>query len=104
MSRDITRQLLRDQIEEIWSKGRTELVDKNYAPEIIDHMPVAGQPKGRDALKDVVTLLRMVIPDMRMELHHIMAAGDYGVDVWTLSGTHTGNIIGEKATGANIRF
>jgi predicted ester cyclase len=104
MTREVTRKLLREQIEDIWGNGRTELVDTNYAANIVDHMPIERQPQGRDALKDVVAQFRTAIPDMRMELHHVMAAGDYGVDVWTLTGTHKGDLFGQKATGASIRF
>ncbi|MBL0923786.1 MAG: ester cyclase [Sphingomonadaceae bacterium] len=104
MSREVTRRLLREQIEDVWGTGRTDLVDANYTPDVIDHMPVAGQPPGLKALKQVVTDFRRGIADMRMDLHHVMAAGDFGVDLWTLSGTHTGELFGQPSTGAAVRF
>lgn len=104
MTRNLTLQLLREQIEGIWGRGQTELVDVNYATDVVDHMPVEGQPQGRDALKDVVSQFRTAIPDMRMELHHVMSAGDHGVDVWTLSGTCKGDLFGQKAKHKRIRF
>ncbi|MEE4339032.1 ester cyclase [Erythrobacter sp.] len=96
------RRLLTDQIEEIWGKGRTDLVDANYAVSIADHMPVPGQPSGREALKDVVDQFRAGIADMSMDLHATLVAGDFGVDVWTLSGTHSGDLIGVPATGNRL--
>ena len=44
------RRLLHAQIEDIWGAGRTELVARNYAPDVVDHMPAPGQPSGRVAL------------------------------------------------------
>ena len=96
------RRLLRAQIEDIWGAGRTELVARNYAPDVVDHMPVPGQPSGRDALAEVVTAFRAGLPDLRMELHATLVAGDIGVDVWTLTGTHTGPLLGHEATGKPV--
>lgn len=96
------RQLLHAQIEDIWGAGRTELVMRNYAPDVIDHMPVPGQPSGREALAEVVTAFRAGIPDLRMDLHATLVAGDIGVDVWTLTGTHAGPLLDHEATGRPV--
>lgn len=96
------RRLLRDQIERIWGQGEIALVDDNYSAKVRDHMPVPGQPSGREALKDVVQEFREGIPDLHMGLHATLAAGDMGVDVWTLTGTHGGKLLGEPPSGRPI--
>lgn len=101
-ARDIIRQLLHAQIEDIWGAGRTELVTRNYVPDVVDHMPVPGQPSGSEALAEVVTAFRAGIPDLKMELHATVVAGDIGVDVWTLTGTHAGPLLGLEATGRSV--
>jgi len=98
------RRLLHDQIEAIWGAGRCELVDANYADDVVDHMPVPGQPTGREALKDVVAAFRTALPDLRMTLHGTIACGDRGVDFWTLEGTHLGELFGTPPTGRPVRF
>lgn len=100
--REAIRALLRAQIEDIWGAGKTQLVPRNYARGVIDHMPVPGQPQGREALADVVTTFRAGIADLRMELHATLVAGDFGVDVWTLTGTHSGPLLGHPASGRPI--
>jgi steroid delta-isomerase-like uncharacterized protein len=100
--RETIRRLLTDQIEELWGRGRTELVDANYADGVHDHMPVPGQPSGREALKDVVQLFRDGIVDMKMELHATLVAGDVGVDAWTLTGRHEGPLLGFPPTGKAV--
>ena len=101
-AREAIRQLLHAQIEDIWGAGRTELVTRNYAPDVIDYMPVPGQPSGREALAEVVTAFRAEIPDLRMELHATLVAGNIGVDVWTLTGTHAGLLLGHEAAGRPV--
>jgi len=96
------RRLLRAQVEDIWGAGRTELVARNYAPDVVDHMPAPGQPSGRVALAEVVTAFRAGLRDLRMELHATLVAGDIGVDVWTLTVTHTGPLLGHEATGKPV--
>ena len=100
--REGIRSLLHAQIEDIWGAGRTELVARNYAGDVVDHMPVPGQPAGRAALAEVVTAFRAGIPDLRMALHATLVAGDFGVDVWTLTGTHLGPLLGHPASGRPI--
>lgn len=96
------RRLLHDQIAEIWGRGKTALVAANYAETIADHMPAPGQPPGRAALVEVVEEFRAGIANLRMELHATLVAGDFGVDVWTLTGTHTGPLLGHAASGRPI--
>lgn len=100
----IIHRLLRDQIERLWGQGEVDLVDANYAHDVVDHMPVPGQPGGLAGLKDVVRAFRAGLPDMRLRLHATLAAGDMGVDVWTLNGTHTGTLFGRPATERSVSF
>lgn len=104
MSKTQIKRLLREQIKELWGKGRTALVDANYAEHVIDHMPVEGQPTGRAALKDVVTAFRKTIPDLEMELHHVMAAGDHGIDIWTARGHVRADHAGASGEGVPVHF
>ena len=88
MTNPIITALLEQQICELWGKGELSLVERNYAPDVIDHMPIPGQSLGRSALVDIVADFRESIPDLAMTLHGTLACGDMGVDFWTLTGTH----------------
>ena len=100
-----TRELLRLQIEELWGQGRTELVHQIYAPDVTDHMPLPDQAGGLDALAEVVERFHAAIPDMKIEVHGIVADGDRASDFWTLTGTHSGTeLMGVPASGRALRF
>ncbi len=96
--------LLEDQIKILWGQGRLDIVDKNYAEKVIDHMPVPEQAIGRTALKDIVTEFRTAIPDLVFHLHGVLVCGDVGVDFWTMTGTHTGSFLGKSPTGKPVSF
>ncbi len=103
-SDETVHRLLREQIEGLWGQGQLELVDSNYAEDVTDHMPVSGQATGRAAMKQVVREFRTGVPDLRMTLHKTLAAGGCGVDVWTLTGTHGGPLLGWEASGGRVEI
>lgn len=102
---ETSRELIRLQIEELWGRGRTELVHDIYAPDVTDHMPLPDQPSGLDALAEVVERFHAAIPDLEIEVHGIVADGERASDFWTLTGHHTGTeLMGMKASGNALRF
>lgn len=88
MANPIVTHLLRAQILGLWGRGDISLVAQNYAPAVVDHMPVAGQAVGRGALAEVVTEFRRDIHGLTMTLHGTITCGNMGVDFWTLTGSH----------------
>jgi predicted ester cyclase len=98
------RALLVQQIEGLWGRGELGLVERNYAADVVDHMPVPGQTGGLEAMREVVRLFRTAIPDLTMTLNATLAAGDLGVDVWTLRGTFAGPLFGQRPTGLPVRM
>lgn len=96
--------LLRRQIVDLWNDGKLDVVDRHYAPDVVDHMPVPGQASSRAAMKQVVADFRAAIPDLRMTLHGTIACGDLGVDFWTATGTHRGALFGLPASGKPVCF
>ena len=98
------RELLRLQIEELWGRGRTELVDHLYTDDVVDHMPLPGQARGLAGLRDTVAAFHAGLPDLKITVHAILAEADRAVDVWTLEATHSGPLMGIAPTGRTVRF
>jgi predicted ester cyclase len=101
---DISRELIRLQIEELWGKARLELVEEIYDPGVVDHMPLPGQPPGLKALAQVVEDFHRAIPDLSIAVHLILAEGPHATDIWTLTGTHKGAVMGIEGKGRVLRF
>lgn len=101
--------MLQRQIVDLWTHGRLDIVDAMYAADCIDHMPVPGQAGGRPGLKQAVAIFRAAMPDLTLRLVRTLAQGTpaagRGVDVWQLTGTHTGDaLFGLPASGRSVAF
>lgn len=92
--------------ERMFNSGDLAYVDQATAPDAIDHQ----EPEGIDFrahLKQVITVLRTAFPDLRFEIHEILADEQIVACRSTMTGTHTGPLnIGPMAalpiTGAKV--
>ena len=92
--------------ERMFNQGDLDYVDQAIAPGAVDHQ----EPDGTDFaahLREVVTTLRAAFPDLRFDVHEILAHGDIVACRSTMTGTHQGPLkVGPMAalaiTGARI--
>jgi predicted ester cyclase len=94
--------------ERMFNNGELDCVEQGTAPGAVDHQ----EPEGTDFvahLKEVIVALRTAFPDLRFEVHEILAEGDVVACRSTMTGTHDGPLnIGPMAalpvTGARIEI
>ena len=92
--------------ERMFNNGDIAYVDEAISPDGIDHQ----EPDGTDIvdhLKEVITVLRTAFPDLRFEVHEMLAEGDVVATRSTMTGTHTaplqiGPMAGLPITGVHI--
>jgi steroid delta-isomerase-like uncharacterized protein len=95
----ITRQM----IEEVFNKGRLDLIGKLVAPEFVGHDPALPQDiAGPDGQREVVSGYRAAFPDLEVTIDDQIAEGDRVVTRWTARGTHTGDLWGIPGTGKQV--
>ncbi len=82
-----------------WSQGNMEALYAPLAPDIVDHNPVPGQAPGLRGVKEALEMFHTAFPDMRITVDSLIAEADKVVDQITLSGTHTGPLMGIPPTG-----
>ena len=75
--------------ERMWNLGDLESVDQALAADATDHQEPAGTDF-RAHLKDVITVLRCAFPDLRFEVHEILADEQIVACRSTMTGTHSG--------------
>ncbi len=97
-------EMLRVAILELWGRGRAELVEQLYAPDVVDHNPVPGQRPGHDGLRDVLAAFHTAFPDLTVDLHGTTGDAESAADWWTFRGTHTGPLFGLAPTGRRVAF
>lgn len=95
--------LARRSWEEAFNKGNLALIDELYAPNVLNHNPMPGQPQGREGVKYAVTFFRKAFPDFRMTIDDMIAEGDKVMARFTCSGTHKGELMGIPPTNKPVK-
>lgn len=93
------KEIIRKNLEEIWSKGNLDLVDDLYAEDFICHFLVGPEWRGREGLKEQVMSHRVAFPDWHEEVVRLIAEGDFVVVHFHSSGTNRGKFQGNVPTG-----
>lgn len=101
---DQNKAIARRWSEELWSQGRLEVAEEIVAPTYIRHDP--GDPfpaRGPADVKRLVSQLRGMLPDLRIEMEETMAEGALVVSRYTAVATDTVGFLGRPPTGKIIR-
>jgi steroid delta-isomerase-like uncharacterized protein len=88
--------------EAIWNKGDLDAVDELFAPDVVIHSAPAEWPSGTEGVKATVSMYRGALPDLKLTSNLVIAEGDKVANYWTLSGTHSGELMGVPGTGKRI--
>ena len=91
--------LVRQFVEEFWSRGNLSAADELMTLDAVIHEPVAGTP---DDLKAVATMIRSAFPDWHSTPEEMLVEGDRVVERWTGRGTHRGEFQGIAPTGKSV--
>ena len=86
------KQIIRRVMDELFSKGRTELIAELYAP------------SGQDSIRKVVDMLRGGFPDLSITIEHLIQEEDTVACRWKTVGTHQGWFHGVPPTGARATW
>lgn len=81
--------MIREFMERAFNQGDLTAVDERLGGDAVDHQ----EPLGADFrahLKQVITGMRRAFPDLRFELHDVLAEGDIVAFRSTMTGTHLG--------------
>lgn len=99
------KEIVRQMNEEVWGAGRLELIDEYVARDYREHNNAAPETlKGPAGYKENVQMARRAFPDMAVETEHLIAEGSKVVNHYTITGTHTGPMMGIEPTGNEVGF
>lgn len=90
-----------------WNDGNLQVIDELIAPDAVDHSTVGGKEKselGGESFKQIITMFRAAIPDIKLTIEDEIFAGDKVVHRWNLEGTNTGPLMGIPPTNKKVRF
>jgi predicted ester cyclase len=99
-STDDNKRLVRRALEEIYTNGDLELADELIHADYADHEPAhPDRPGGPESVKETVRSLHGSFGELRFEVEDEMAEGDKVFQLATMSGRHTGPLMGHEPTG-----
>ena len=96
--------IIRRYYEELFNRGRLELVSELLAPDYVNHSPGSPeQARGRDGVVEVVRALRLAFPDLQYIVEDLVV-GEHSVAArTTMTGTHRGDFFGLPPTGKRFQ-
>ncbi|HTZ25935.1 MAG TPA: ester cyclase [Streptosporangiaceae bacterium] len=86
-------------IYEAINTGNLTLLDKFVAPGYIEH---SEGFQGVEPFKQQISAFRTAFPDLHVSIDDLLADGDRFASRTTITGTHTGDLMGIPATGKRI--
>jgi predicted ester cyclase len=89
--------------DEIWNKGRFELIDELIAEDPVNHVELAGlDGNGRARYRASIEITRAAFPDYTNPLDFVLSDGAFAVSWGRSKGTHRGEFLGIAATGRSF--
>jgi steroid delta-isomerase-like uncharacterized protein len=86
-------------IYEAINTGNLALLEKFVAPDYTEH---SEGFQGVEPFRQQITAFRAAFPDLRVTMEELLTDGDRFASRTTVTGTHTGDLMGMPATGKHI--
>jgi steroid delta-isomerase-like uncharacterized protein len=98
--------LTRRWFEEVWNKGRAEVIDELMAEDGIAYGLGSGEDnlRGPAGFKTFYSRFKGAFPDIKITVEDIVSAGDKVAVRFTCRATHAGDHLGVKATNRPVQF
>lgn len=100
---DRNKQLVDSFIQELFTHGDLDAVDRYLAPDFVDHdPPVPDAPSGADGMRRAAVMFREALPDWQSVPDQMVAERDIVVERFIARGTHRGELMGVAPTGKTL--
>jgi steroid delta-isomerase-like uncharacterized protein len=101
-SPDTNAEVVRTVIEEAWNLGNLQNAERHFADDFVNHDPNPGGAADLAGYKSWVLDWRTAFPELRVEIHDVVAEADRVGVRFTLTGTHNDEFFGLPASGLEI--
>lgn len=96
--------LARRFLDQVFNNGRTEVIDELVAGDYVDHSASPGQAPGPGGARQMYDVYRTAFPDLKVEVHHMLAEDDVVAVRATFGGTSQGPLMGAPPTGKPVQI
>ena len=87
---------------ENWRRHDAAALAADHAPTCVVVSPTGGVLEGRDEVERIYRIWFTAFPDLELSNTDILIDGDRVVLLFTLSGTHSGDFFGLRASGRHL--
>jgi steroid delta-isomerase-like uncharacterized protein len=98
---EVNKGILRRALD-VWNSGDLAALDGLFAPGVVMHLRGRPDVTGLDAYRAYLVALRAAFPDQQWLPEDLIAEGDRVVLLWTLRGSHRGELMGTAPTGREV--
>ena len=95
---------MRSFIEQVQEGGRTELIDELVRPDFRNHTAEPGQRDDREGVRQTMAAMHEAFSDLRVEILHCLADGEFVATHKMFRARHTGPWFGIPASGNAVEF
>src|ERR1700721_811209 len=90
--------IIRNFADEVITQGNIEAAAQYVWEDVIEQVPLPGQGRGLDGLKDILRAMRAGFPDIVFSIQEQITEGDKVASRFEWTGTHKGEFLGIPAT------
>lgn len=103
MSVDENKEVVRRFNIDVIQNGSPEAFDALMAPDFVNHTAAPGVQNGPQGMWNTFqNILRPALSDLKVTIHDQIAEGDKVTTRKTISGVHSGTLLGVPATGRQV--
>lgn len=96
--RDMER-FARERAAALFDRGELDRIEEFVTPDFVNHEAWPGEDPGYEGFRLRMQRLHEAFSELRLDLHEVVAGGDLVAYRATLSGVHTGPLLGMAPTG-----
>lgn len=101
---EVTRELVKKFISDIWNRGEVELIPKVCHPSLRFNGHVGMDRVGHEGFARMVTTVRESLTDYHCEIHSMVVETNKAFCRLRFTGKHTGNLLGFPPTGKTVAW
>jgi predicted ester cyclase len=91
-------------VEQVQEGGRIELIDELVRPDFRNHTVEPGQRDDREGVRQTMAAMHEAFSDLRVEILHCLADGEFVATHKVFRARHTGPWFGIPASGNAVEF
>ena len=103
-SQETNAERMRFFIEQVQEGGRIELIDELVRPDFRNHTVEPGQREDREGVRQTMAAMHEAFSDLRVEILHCLADGEFVATHKMFRARHTGSWFGIPASGNTVEF